>query len=282
MLTIAPPAVHAAEDQWQVGTAPSFSSGRYGTDARTNVLHTPITARRLFDAGDVTFVVPVTCISGNGDVTVVNGSPVRQQRAGGETSRGSAATQPASDARTGRTGSAAPTASAEPLAPVTRNCGFGDVVVRGRYFVVDQRGWMPTIAVRAHVKSPTASAERGLGTGRFDEGAGLEITRTFGQGVMAMADAGYTVMGEPAGFDFNNVWWYDVGIGKDLLNEAVNLSVFFEESRAIVPGLAVARDILAAVSVKGSGGWRLQVSGQIGLSDGAPDHGISIGTSRRF
>ena len=29
---------------------------------------------------------------------------------------------------------------------------------------------MPTIAVRAHVKVPTASAERGLGTGRPDEG----------------------------------------------------------------------------------------------------------------
>ena len=68
-------------------------------------------------------------------------------------------------------------------------------------------------------------------------------------GVMAMVDGGYTVIGKPAGVDYNNNWWYDVGVGQDLANGVVNLSVFFEEYRAIVPGLANARDILTAVSV---------------------------------
>jgi hypothetical protein len=283
LLVTSPAAVLAADDRWQVGTSPSFSSGRYGTEVRTDVLQTPVTARRLFEAGDLTLVVPATCITGNGDVTVVNGSPVRQQRSGTtDNSRGSGATTPpASDTRTGR-GTAAPSSSGEALPPPSKNCGFGDLVVRGRYFLVDQRGWVPTIAVRGHLKSPTANAERGLGTGRFDEGVGLEVTRTLGGGAMAMLDGGYTFIGEAADAEFNNVWWYDAGIGKDFSSGAVNLSVFFEESRAIVPGLAPARDVLAAVSLKGSSGWRLQVSAQFGLSDGAPDHGISVGTSRRF
>ena len=42
------------------------------------------------------------------------------------------------------------------------------------------------------------------------------------------------------------------------------------------------RDVLAAVSVKGASGWRIQVSGEFGLSDGAPDHGVTFGASRRF
>jgi len=89
-------------------------------------------------------------------------------------------------------------------------------------------------------------------------------------------------LGKPAGAEFRNSWWYDVGVGQDLAGGAVNLSVFFEEYSAIVPGLDNAREVLAAVTMKGAGGWRLQVSGEFGLSDGAPDHGLTFGASRRF
>lgn len=96
-----------------------------------------------------------------------------------------------------------------------------------------------------------------------------------------MVDGGYTVIGKPAGVDYKNNWWYDVGIGQDV-RKVVNLSVLFEEYRAIMPGLANARAVLAAVSVTGASGWRVQVSGEFGLSDGAPDHGVTFGASRRF
>ena len=56
-----------------------------------------------------------------------------------------------------------------------------------------------------------------------------------------MVDGGYTVIGKPAGVDYNNNWWYDVGVGQDLASGVVNLSVFFEEYRAIVPGLRECR-----------------------------------------
>ena len=158
---------------------------------------------------------------------------------------------------------------------------MGDVIVRGRYYLLDERAWFPTIAVRGHVKAPTASAERGLGTGRPDEGVGLEVSRTIAGGAVAMVDGGYTAIGQPAGVVYNNNWWYDVGIGQDV-RKVVNLSVFFEEYRAIVPGLENPRDVLAAVSVTGASGWRFQVSGEFGLSDGAPDHGVTFGASRRF
>ena len=96
-----------------------------------------------------------------------------------------------------------------------------------------------------------------------------------------MLDGGYTVIGQPAGVAYDNNWWYDVGIGRDLARGVVNLSVFFEEDRAIVPGLHNARDVLAAVMLKGRG-WRLQMGAQIGLSEGAPAFGITLGASRRF
>lgn len=266
LLTVARPAL--ADQQWQVGTAPTFSSGTYGTDTRTDVFYTPITARRLFADGDLSFVFPFTCIRGDGAITVVAGAPVRT----GTLDRTSGDTTPT---RTGTT-----TTDTTPPPPST-NCGMGDVVVRGRYYVADERSWLPTVAVRGHVKAPTADEDLGLGTGRPDEGIGLEISRLF-LATTLMIDGGYTHIGKPSGIDFNNVWWYDVGVAQDLAGNRVNVSVFFEEYRAIVPGLPNARDILTAITLKSAGGWQVQLSAEFGLSEGAPDRGFTFGASRRF
>jgi hypothetical protein len=269
-LLLLPLDAYAQGGQWQVGTTPSFSSGRYGTATRTDVFHTPFTARRLFDNGDLAFVIPVTCIRGNGGIVIVNGLPVRQERIDAAT---------ATTTRTGTTDTPRTTATA---APARTDCGLGDIVVRGRYYAVDERGWLPTVAVRAHLKLPTARAERGLGTGRPDEGVGVEVSRTIAGGLLAMVDGGYTIIGDQAGSDFNNNWWYDVGLGQDLAHGVVNLSVFLEEYRALVPTVENARELLAAVSLRSEGGWRVQFTASAGLSNGAPDHGVAFGASRRF
>ena len=66
----------------------------------------------------------------------------------------------------------------------------------------------------------------------------MEISRTIVGGLMAMVDGGYTIIGDQAGYEFNNSWWYDVGLGQDLARDVVNLSVFLEEYRSLVPGFA--------------------------------------------
>ena len=268
-LLLLPFDAYAQGEQWQVGTTPSFSSGRYGTATRTEVFHTPFTARRLFVNGDLAFVVPFTCIRGNGGIVIVNGMPVRQERIDAATG---------TTTRTGTTDTLRTTTTA---APARTDCGLGDIVVRGRHYAVDEHGWIPTIALRAHVKLPTASAERGLGTGRLDEGVGVEVSRTIGGGLLAMVDGGYTIIGDQPGSDFNNNWWYDIGLGQDLAHGLVNLSVFLEEYRALVSGVENARELLAAVSLS-SGGWRVQFTASAGLSNGAPDRGFAFGASRRF
>src|SRR4030095_3392228 len=76
-LLLFPLNVYAQGEQWQVGTSPICPTGRYATDTRTDVFYTPVTARRLFDDGDLTFVIPMTCIRGNGGVIVGKGVPGR-------------------------------------------------------------------------------------------------------------------------------------------------------------------------------------------------------------
>src|SRR5512147_1564799 len=54
--------LYGPEDQgpkpsWQVGGSAFFSSGKYGTDTRTDTLYVPLSLRRLFDDGDLTLVI---------------------------------------------------------------------------------------------------------------------------------------------------------------------------------------------------------------------------------
>jgi hypothetical protein len=275
-----------------MGSVPSFSTGSYGTDTHTEVLYTPFTARRLFADGDITLVLPFTCVRGNGAVTVVDGAPVRTDTIDRRRSDASTTARSGAAGSGGtRTGTAPdgtrpsvtdPIAAAETAAPVAGACGMGDIVLRGRYYLVDERAWLPTIAIRAHVKTPTASAERGLGTGRADEGIGIEISRRIAGGLTVMLDGGYTAIGDPPDVDFDNTWWYDVGLGYDIARDAVNVSVFFDEFSSVVPGLATARDVLTVVTLRSGGGWRVQMSVQAGLSPTAPDRAFSVGASRRF
>ena len=54
-------------------------------------------------------------------------------------------------------------------------------------------------------------------------------------------------------------------------------------NQALIPPLRSSkRNILTAVTLKGASGWRVQIAGELGLSDGAPDHAITLGASRRF
>ncbi len=294
-LLVAAPVDARAQERWQVGWTPSLSSGRYGADTSTEVLYTPLTARRLFDAGDVAVVVPMLCVWGGGGLVVVNGSPVvpdqsTRTRAAAAAAAGGASstTRPATrDGASTTSTRAATNGASDIVGPVgssqpARACGLGDLVVRGRYYLSDGNDRRPSVALRAHVKTPTANASRGLGTGRPDEGVALEVGQRLPGGTSLLADAGYTWIGKPAGTDYRDTWWYDVGVSRDFARSVVNLSVFFEEYRAVLPGDVNARDILVAATIRGTGGWRVQAAGIVGLSDGAPDHGLTFGLSRRF
>jgi hypothetical protein len=280
---LASPAPGAAQPapRWQIGTMPSFSTGTYGGDTRTEILQTAFSLRRIFTDGDVTVIVPMTCIRGDGSVTVVGGTPARTatQPARTETTTdrpGSSRTDGRQTAADSSAGGSTAGASGSPAA-----CGPGDVVVRGRRYLLDENNWWPTLALRAHVKVPTADAARGLGTGRPDEGVGVEISRSLTSRLLLLADAGFTRIGRLEGFDLQDRWWYDAGLSHRV-STSMDFTLLFEEQRAIVRGLDAARSLIGVWNVAMPTGWRVLLAGEVGLSDAAPDHGVSIGASRRF
>ncbi|TKB77953.1 MAG: transporter [Nitrospira sp.] len=263
---------------WQMGFTPTYTSGNYGTNSTSTFLYVPFSVRRLFRDGDVTLIVPYVQVTSDGKVVLLSGTPNRVDNrgrgSGGSGSGGSGSSgSGGSDDDSELTGQTAGSRA-------TRG-GLGDIVLRGRYFLVDERDWVPMIAMTGRIKFGTASASQGLGTGKTDEGAGLEFSKALTDNLLAFLDAGYTIIGRAADLNLRNQWNYDIGLGYYVTN-ALLVSAYYEEFRSVVSGLQNPRDLLLAMNLKSSDLLRFNASTQIGLSNGAPDYGLTAGLSLRF
>jgi Putative MetA-pathway of phenol degradation len=245
---------------WQVGGAAFFTTGKYGTDSRTDTLYIPASMRRLFDNGDLTLVIPYLTVTSNCGVTVVSGQPLH----------------------TGGLCPSTPSGSGTFPSRVTAS-GFGDVLLIGRYYLYTEvePGIMPSIMLKGRVKAPTADRDRGLGTGEWDEGAGLGLTKLISNRFIALADVGYTIIGKPPGVDLRNQWSYDAGLGYYFLPSLLG-SVNYEEARAIVSGFQNPRDIFASLSWRVAQNFRLNAGFEKGLTSGAPEYGFTVGARIQF
>ena len=254
-----------AEDTWQTGLSVYHSSGDYGTGSTTTITSIPLSIRRLFQDGDVTLVVPFLSISSNCGVTLLSGVP---NQTGGTCRTTTITTKSGKQVTRLR-----PTTTTE--------SGIGDVILRGRYYVLDEHGLAPTVAVTAKIKFPTADRDRGLGTGEFDEGLGLEVSKKLTDAWISFVDLGYTNLGNLSGITLRNQWNYDLGVGY-YFTKALLGSVYYEEWTAAISGLQNPQDLLLAMNYTASSTWRFNASIARGLSDGAPNWALTAGLNVRF
>ncbi len=94
-------------------------------------------------------------------------------------------------------------------------------------------------------------------------------------------DGGYNFIGDPDGRELRNQYWYDVGGGYYFTRDFL-VSAYYEEYRSLVADFVNIRDVFFAFNYKASDAWRYNGGVTVGLSNGAPDYGVSLGTSYRF
>jgi hypothetical protein len=74
--------------------------------------------------------------------------------------------------------------------------GFSDTELKLKYRPIDEKGWMPALAVTGALKIPTASESKGLGSGQTDFGMNAIVTKNFGKRFAIHLNLGYTFVGE--------------------------------------------------------------------------------------
>ena len=281
----------AAERNWQLSFTPSYSHGNFGTNTTSEFIYAPFSIRRLFSKGDISLVIPSVTAITDGRTTVVGNTAFRVD----DDNSGSGGGGGGANDDGGCSGKGSNVSGKDRVCGTTTRTvgqkvtttGIGDVILRGRYYLVEEQDYVPLIAVTARLKLPTANASQGLGTGEFDHGYGVEISKLIGTSWLVFFDGGYNFIGDPDRGDglgtlgLRNQYWYDVGTGYYLTKDLLT-SVYFEEYRALVPGLPNARDVFFSSNYRLSPAWRLNGGVAVGLSNGAPDYVVSLGTSYRF
>lgn len=233
----------AQDYTWQVESSITYETGKYGTDEDTSLFYWPVTLKRFMSKGDVSVTVPYVNLDSSGGRTVIDGSVVEGTGSGGS--------------------------------------GVGDVSVKGRYNWIEQDEMLPYIDLIARLKLPTADENKGLGTGEADAGFGVELSRRFMQDYIGFADLSYTFIGDPPGIDYDNRIDADLGLGYQFTQEWMG-SAAYDYRSAISSGGEDAHSVLFLANYKISPQVRTYGMVEVGLSDGAPDYGLTIGGSYRF
>lgn len=243
---IGSPAFSFANDAptWQTGLSFSYLRGDYGEDKNTDIYYTAIIVKRYLEKGDVTLTVPYLDISADGATFV-----------GGEV---------------------------EPVDGGDSGSGLGDIILKGRYYAIAQAGLIPYIDLVGSIKLPTADEDKGLGTGKTDFTCMVEFARRLkNNDWIALAEVGYTFVGDPSGFDADNRWLYSVGLAHEFTSKTT-LSGYIDGRTAIFESNDDPLSILLIGEYKFRTDLRFDTLLEVGLNDGAPDFGITFGLRKRF
>ncbi len=74
--------------------------------------------------------------------------------------------------------------------------GYGDTTLYAKWRFLEETSKRPQVALTGLVKFPTASRQRGLGSGYYDYIPALCLAKSFGR-YFACANAGYNILGDP-------------------------------------------------------------------------------------
>lgn len=228
-------------------------TGDYGEEEDTTLDVLSLNARWYFNRAEFQVSLPYLSIDGGADVSFIDGQPV-------------------------------------PIGPdsapdADRNeSGWGDMVLRGEYYLRTGTSSSPWVIGLLRVKLPTGDEDKGLGSGATDVEAGVGLIQRFGR-INWLADVGYTFVGKTGDQNPKDVLRLGVGaaipFGPD---DRSSSYVYFENRGNRYAGSEDRRSIAVGVSTGLQQARRLRLSGSVffGLSESAEDVGIYLTVGRRY
>lgn len=269
-----PAGVHAAGPDYAVGLGFEFASGKYGTGITTDSVYMPFTAavyptERLDFSLEIPFVYQSTS-------AVVAGQFMGMQ---GQSSGTRSALAMGSSGTGAGTGSGQMTNAPAGSVDSSQN-GLGDVKLKAGYVLYTEEKYVPAIRPNFYVKFPTADKDKFLGTGAFDEGFAVELTKWFGDW-FADGEVGYALQGKSSVLAVKDYLYYYAGGGYQL-TERLRPMLLLKGSSATVEGGSPLLE--ARLRVKYQFTKHTGIDGYLakGIETASPDYGMGLAISYDF
>lgn len=271
-VTLVPSTSRGADQTASVGLGFEFASGDYGSQTRTNAVFAPLTiAVSPAKHWDVSLEIPYVYQS---NTNVIAGQ--FRQMQGMQTN--SVAAMTGQTQRNGMGGSSF--RSASNTDPAASQGGLGDITLRAGYVLVEEANRIPQIRPNLFVKFPTADTDRGLGTGEFDEGVALELSKWFGDWY-AFVEPGFAIQGKSADLPLKNYVSYNAGAGYQV-TDAFRPMVILKGSTSRADGASSLLEARLKLMYQLTA--RIGMEGYLakGLTDSSADYGIGTAIFYEF
>lgn len=159
--------------------------------------------------------------------------------------------------------------------------GLGDITVTSGYTLLRDSDTSPHVRPTVYLKFPTASESDGFGTGAYDAGAGVAVSKWLGSW-QPFAEARYIVQGiiddSNGGLNFVTA---DAGLAYGW-NDQVITSLYARFGSALFDGLSAPLEARAKMTWRFSERAYTELYALKGFSDGSPDYGGGISIFREF
>lgn len=152
--------------------------------------------------------------------------------------------------------------------PTTSRSGIGDLSLAAGYSL--PVGDTTFFDLTGKVKLPTASEEKGLGTGTTDFTAEAELTQMFGDTSVSVR-GGRRFNGSIAAFPLDDVW--QAGASIYHTTDQLTLGLDYDWREGALPTAPDRSELTGSIGFKLNEKFRLQGYAYTGLSDGSPDLG---------
>ncbi len=167
----------------------------------------------------------------------------------------------------------------DPTRPSTVNTrqGLGDLRV-GAAYDLPVNGFFAS--VRTSAKLPTASTDKGLGTGKTDYSVGADVAKPLGA-VTPFAGVTYNVAGNPDGFELRNSFSGQAGAALRL-GKSASAQLGYAYGQSPIEAGEDDQRVVGGLNAGVGKSLSLGVYGSSGLSDGAPDVGGGVTLGLKF
>jgi hypothetical protein len=153
--------------------------------------------------------------------------------------------------------------------------GLGDITLISTYNVMLDRGTSPAVGLSCYFKFPTADEDKGLGTGSFDWGPGLLLSKWLGDW-QPFVEGRYIFQGASrAETGARDYLIADAGLGYGWSDD-LYLALFSRAGTSTFDGLPAPLEIRLKTAFNIGGNNSAELFLMRGVSDGSPDYGAGL------
>jgi Putative MetA-pathway of phenol degradation len=274
MTLLLPTWVHAENSMFSVSLGAEYASGDYGTGIRTDSVFIPLTVA-VYPAKRLDFSLEVPFVYQSSSAVVAGQFMGMQNQSMGATSSARAAVA-------GMAGSTGPgprtNASAETIGQ--SHYGLGDMTLKAGYVLYTEENYVPAIRPNVFVKFPTADKDKFLGTGAFNEGFGVELSKWLGSW-LADGEMGYTFQGKSTVLAVKDYLYYSAGVGYQV-SQQFRPMLIFKGNTAPVEGATA--QLEARLRIKYQFTKQTGIDGYLakGITTASPDYGTGLSVFYEF